>query len=82
MANPITKDESGWLEKEANYFAMCLLMPKELIHNEVERFKKWNTKAGLGRYLTEDDIRWMARKFKVTDIIMTIRLVQLKEILL
>lgn len=61
-------------EKEANYFAMCLLMPEELVRREV-------SKMG-GNFDLEDDkaMRALANKFGVSIAVMTIRLGQLSMI--
>ena len=57
-------------DREANLFAMALLMPEDLIRREVKL---------LGRIdLCEDNsIKPLTDKFKVSTILMTIRLVQL-----
>ena len=58
------------LEKEANYFAMCLLMPSHLIKQEV---------AKLTFDLTSDDaIISLAKTFDVSITAMALRLSQLK----
>lgn len=61
-------------DAEANYFAMCLLMPQHMVHSEVDRLvmaKKWD----------EAGVKQLARTFGVSEIVMTIRLTQLGRIL-
>lgn len=56
------------LEAEANYFAMCLLMPSHLVKKEVAKVQ-----------LTDDEaIKTLAKKFDVSITAMAIRLSQLK----
>lgn len=58
------------LEKEANYFAMCLLMPTHLVKQEA---------AKLTFDLTNDDaIKSLAKTFDVSTTAMALRLSQLK----
>ena len=58
------------LEDEANYFAMCLLMPGHLIKQEV---------AKLDLCLTDDTaLKSLAKTFDVSMTAMAIRLSQLK----
>jgi len=58
------------LEKEANYFAMCLLMPANLVKQEA---------AKLTFDLTNDDaIKSLAKTFDVSTTAMALRLSQLK----
>lgn len=59
-------------EDEANYFAMCLLMPEPLIKNQIA--KTGNTLE------TEDDVLILARAFEVSEQIMLIRLIDLRLI--
>lgn len=66
----MTEDEE---DAEANYFAMCLLMPQHMVHSEVDRLvmaKQWD----------ESGVRSLARTFGVSEIVMTIRLTQLGRI--
>lgn len=59
------------LEKEANYFAMCLLMPEKLVRQEVEKRKPIS--------LTDDKFLLdMAKTFDVPISAMAVRLAQLK----
>lgn len=58
------------LEREANYFAMCLLMPAHLVKQEVKK---------LTLDLTSDDaLKHLAKVFDVSQTAMAIRLAQLK----
>lgn len=58
------------LEKEANYFAMCLLMPAHLVKQEA---------AKLTLDLTDDNaIKSLAKTFDVSITAMTLRLCHLK----
>lgn len=68
--NELLRDEkssegSDWREIEANHFAACLLMPKDLIEESIEEH---------GWALDEVDIESIAKKFKVSTIAMSIRL--------
>lgn len=68
--NIVTPDE----EKEANYFAMCLLMPEDLLNKEIKRMG--------GNFDIEDGkaIKRLADKFKVSVAVMTLRLGQISEL--
>jgi len=58
------------LEAEANYFAMCLLMPEHLVKQEVEKIKL---------DLTSDEaLKKLAKIFDVSQTAMALRLAQLK----
>lgn len=58
------------LEDEANYFAMCLLMPSHLVKQEVAKVKL---------DLTNDDaLKSLAKTFDVSMTAMALRLSQLK----
>ncbi len=59
-------------DAEANYFAMCLLMPEKLVHKECDKLLA----AGMW---DENGVRMLARKFAVSDVVMSIRLMQLKR---
>lgn len=66
MAEPVTSVE----DREANYFAMCLLMPEEFVRREV-------AKLG-GIDLTEDGgLKSLAKAFGVSIGLMAVRLGQL-----
>ncbi len=57
-------------DREANYFAMCLLMPEKFVREDI--------KAMGGIDLTEDKpIRALAQKYQVSIAMMTLRLGQL-----
>lgn len=63
----VSSEGTDQLEIEANYFAACLLMPERLIMHEIE-----------GRIeFDEEAIEMLARKFKVSQIAMSIRLTNL-----
>lgn len=53
------------IEMEANQFAMALIMPEEMVREEMERLKN-----------TDSDvvIRVLSKKFKVSKILMSFRL--------
>jgi len=55
------------LEREANYFAMCLLMPRKLLIQEVE-------KMGGISLVDDDEIKTLAKMFKVSIPAMALRL--------
>jgi len=58
------------LEAEANYFAMCLLMPAQMVKDEVKK---------LTIDITSDEtVKVLAKKFDVSLTMMAIRLAQLK----
>jgi len=58
--------ENRYMEDEANYFALCLLMPEKILREEV---KKVNFD------LTSDDaIKYLARTFEVSITAMAVRL--------
>ena len=58
-------------EREANYFAMCLLMPEKFVREEI-------AKMGGSIDLADDkQIRILANKFQVSIAMMTVRLGQL-----
>lgn len=62
--------DNRYMEDEANYFAMCLLMPEVLVRREA---------AKLTFDLTSDDsLKYMAKLFGVSVLAMSIRLSQLK----
>lgn len=58
-------------EAEANYFAICLLMPRHFVHTELDKMLASGT--------TDDQVlvRQMATKFGVSETMMTMRLVEL-----
>lgn len=60
-------------EREANYFAMCLLMPEQFVRDEVKK---------MGGIDITDDIALnkLARKFGVSDGMMAMRLEQIFKI--
>ena len=65
--------EAELQEREANLFAMCLLMPEDFVWKEVKRMG--------GNFDIEDgrSIKKLADKFKVSVPVMTLRLGQLSE---
>lgn len=60
---------SKWMEDEANYFAMCLLMPEHLMREEVKKV--------VFDYGNDDAIKSLAKTFGVSTTAMTVRLSQL-----
>lgn len=58
-------------DREANYFAICLLMPEELVRKEVKKLRRPID-------LSDDkDIKELANTFRVSIPLMTLRLGQL-----
>ena len=57
-------------DREANLFAMALLMPDELVRKEVRRMGPFDISDGTG-------IKLMAKKFQVSETLMALRLGQL-----
>ena len=57
-------------EREANYFAMCLLMPESFVRAEMKKIGAIDIVDGTG-------IEKLARKFKVSAPLMTLRIGQL-----
>lgn len=64
--------EKEQMEAEANYFAMCLLMPYEFMKKDLEE---------LGEIDVCDDpkIRKLAKKYQVTEQLMMIRIGQVTK---
>lgn len=62
--------ETEWAEKEANYFAMCLLMPEPMIRKDFEKHYK--------KTATGDLVKLLAKKYEVEEFVVTLRLVDLK----
>lgn len=58
------------LEDEANYFAMCLLMPAHLVKQEVKKIKLDLT--------SDEPLKHLAKTFDVSMTAMALRLAQLK----
>lgn len=58
------------LEDEANYFAMCLLMPGDLVKREVKNIKLDLT--------SDEPLKTLAKTFDVSMTAMALRLAQLK----
>ena len=60
-------------EREANYFAMCLLMPEQFVRDEVKK---------MGGLDLVDDLKLnkLARKFQVSDGMMAMRLEQVFQL--
>jgi Zn-dependent peptidase ImmA (M78 family) len=65
------KQSTRWMEEEANLFAMCLLMPEQLVRQEVEK---------MGGFSLADDesIKHLAKVFDVPLTAMAVRLSQIK----
>lgn len=62
-------DTSAKHEREANEFAACILMPENLIRNEIEN--------SVIDYTDENFIKGLAKKFDVSTVAMSIRLSKL-----
>lgn len=60
-----------WREAEANQFAMALLMPGEMVRQEIEKMG--------GVDLLGDDIEQLADTFRVTPELMAMRIEQLRN---
>ena len=58
-----------WMEDEANYFALCLLMPEKLVREEVAKVE-WDLAS-------DDALKYMARTFGVSLTAMAVRLCDL-----
>lgn len=67
----MTKEEKQ--NNEADYFARCLLMPKEMIKEQI-----LNINASGEKYYKEELVKTLAQIFQVTQMQMTIRLTELK----
>ena len=62
--------EERWREKEANYFAACLLMPEDLVRLKFNEYES--------ELFTDEDVLYELKKdFKVSEPAMCIRLSQL-----
>ena len=72
MGYPTQKDIRQ--DKEANHFARCLLIPEKFLKPEIEKLKSEKIRT------TEEMIKLFARKFKVSEVQMTIRLTELNII--
>lgn len=68
--NDISASGMDEYEVEANYFAACLLMPKNLVKKEFEQL-------GDSISISEDQLNSFSEKFGVSTTAMTIRLVKL-----
>lgn len=65
-------DRERTQEAEANYFAICLLMPRQWVHTELDKL------LDLNKNMPEDEIvQRMAKRFQVSEVMMTMRLVEL-----
>lgn len=58
-------------DREANYFAICLLMPEELVRKEVKKLRRPIDLSD------DEDIKELANTFRVSIPLMTLRLGQL-----
>ena len=63
-------------ENEATHFAMCLLIPRHMVHEEYEKLYP----NGIELTSDESGIKELADKFQVTEQMMWIRLAQLSII--
>lgn len=74
MENPRAKTAQELKDdEEANYFAICLLMPEDMVREEWK--KRWHVGVSV-----DDTTTAMARAFQVSYTMMANRLVQLKII--
>jgi Zn-dependent peptidase ImmA (M78 family) len=71
MADDMSQTTNPQIEAEANYFAMCLLMPRDLLVEEFEKVR--------GMEL-EEAVELLAKKFQVSAVRMAVRLGQLELI--
>lgn len=68
MSRALTEAE---MDAEANYFAICLLMPRDLVNAEFDRL------VSRGHGDSEVIANTMARQFGVSNVVMTMRLLEL-----
>lgn len=66
-----TKEECRHMEEEANYFAMCLLMPANMVKDEIKKYG--NIDLGDDKFL-----KHMAKTFDVSTTAMALRLTHLR----
>ena len=66
----MTPEKDLEMEREANMFAMCLLMPEKLV-------RKWLKDHGPMDFTDDDYIKRLARDFAVSSTIACLRLQQL-----
>lgn len=59
------------MEEEANAFAMALLMPAAWLKKDVEKIRK--ERGGLD----EEHVEWLAKRYQVSIVMMTLRLCDL-----
>lgn len=67
------KTREKQMEREANYFARCILIPEILLFREIELYK--SNQGGYG--MSSDDIQYLSNKFAVEPEVMTMRLMEL-----
>lgn len=67
------KSREKRMEREANYFARCLLIPEILLFQEIEPYKSHQG----GYEMSSDDILNLSKKFAVEPEVMTMRLIEL-----
>lgn len=58
------------MEEEANAFAMALLMPRDWLNADVEKLRE---RGGLD----EEHVEWLAKRYGVSVVMMTLRLCDL-----
>ena len=68
------KEKEKKQEREANYFAMCLLMPRPMMICELEKIRHDKTFTN-----EEEIVKEMARRFNVPFVSMVLRMQQLKD---
>ena len=74
LKHPVDAAMDRKMEEEANYFAMCLLMPEELIREEVKDVPQIDIVEG------RTGLKELAHKFAVSEPMMLARLIQLEMI--
>ncbi len=67
------KSREKQMEREANYFARCLLIPEILLFREIEPYKSCQG----GYAMSSEDISDLSKKFAVETEVMTMRLMEL-----
>lgn len=68
--NDLPIEEKNQMEAEANYFAMCLLMPEFLLRPDFERMKN-------GTKELPEIVAALAKRYKVDEAYMALRLGQI-----
>jgi Zn-dependent peptidase ImmA (M78 family) len=69
----VSSEASDFQEIEANFFAASMLMPKQMIREDVSRNVRYNGEPDA----SEDEIQLLARKYQVSESAMKYRLINL-----